>query len=100
MQAVGSCVSEVMTGKPGNQIPIEHKIDSKTLYDSLISTKPIEEKTMRHVLAWIKQQKDEFKTVSSISWIPNQQMLADVLTKKGVKADPLLVAVTRGRLEC
>ena len=92
-------ISEVMTGKPGKQVPVEHKIDSKTLHDSIISTKPIEEKTMRHVLAWIKQQKDEFMTVSKISWIPNQLMLADVLTKYGVKTDPLLAAVTKGRLE-
>ena len=54
---------------------------------------------MRHVLACIKQKKDEFMTVFKISWIPNQLMLADVLTKNGVKTDPLLAAVTKGRLE-
>ena len=54
---------------------------------------------MRHVLACIKQQKDEFMTVSKISWIPNQLILADVLTKNGVKTDPLLAAVTKGQLE-
>ena len=70
----------------------------KTIYDSINSTKPIEEKTMRHLLARIKQQKDEFKNVSRIEWIPNQQMLADILTKKGVKSDLLIAAVMRGRL--
>ena len=92
-------ISEIMTGKPGSNIPIEHKIDSKTLHDSIQSTKPIEEKTLRHLLAWIKEQKDELKNVSEINWIPNQLMLADILTKKGVKANPLLSAVTRGRLD-
>ena len=80
-------------------IPVEHIIDSKTLRDSVFSTKPIEEKTTRHLLAWIKQQKEEFKNISKIDWIPNQQMLADNLTKKGVKADLLLSALRRQRLE-
>ena len=90
-------IHEVMTGKPG-YIPVEQKIDSKTLYDSVRSTKPVEEKTMRHVLAWIKQQKEEEKTVTRIDWISNKLMLADILTKKGVKPDPLLRAVTEGRI--
>ena len=89
-------IQEVMTGKKGH-IPIEHKIDSKTLHDSVLSTKPIEEKTMRHLLAWMKQQLEE-KYVRQIDWIPNKLMLADILTKKGVKSDPLIRAVTRGRI--
>ena len=92
-------ISEIMTGKTGNTVPVIHKIDSKTLYDSIISTKPIEEKTTRHLLAWIKQQKDELQNISKIEWIPNTLMLADILTKKGVKADSLLSVVTRGRLD-
>ena len=89
-------IYEIMTGKAGH-IPVEHKIDSKTLLDSVVSTKPIEEKTMRHVLAWMKQQLEENK-VKKVDWIPNQLMLADILTKKGVKSDPLLRAVTRGKI--
>ena len=76
-----------MNGRPGNTLPLIHKIDSKTLHDSIISTKPIEEKATRHLLAWIKQQKDELKYISSIEWIPTTLMSADILTKKGVKSD-------------
>ena len=87
-----------MTGKIGSRLSVKHRIYSKTLYDSMNSTKPKEEKTIRHLLAWIKQQKDEFKNVSRIEWISNQQMLTDILTKKGVMSDLLLAAVMRGRL--
>ena len=52
---------------------------------------------MRHLLAWMKQQLEE-KYVRQIDWIPNKLMLADILTKKGVKSDPLIRAVTRGRI--
>ena len=88
-----------MTGQISSKLSVEHRIDSKTLYDSIISTKPIEEKTTRHLLAWIKQQKDELTNVSRIDWISNNHMLADILTKKGVKADLLLAAVTRGKIQ-
>ena len=47
-------ISEIMTGKPGKHIPVEHRIDSKTLLDSIVSTKTIEEKSTRYFLAWIK----------------------------------------------
>ena len=91
-------ISEIMTGKSGSQIPVEHKIDSKTLHDSIVSTKPIEEKTMRHLIAWIKQQQYEYNHISKITWIPNHLMLADILTKKGVKSDALLCAVMKGQI--
>ena len=92
-------ISEIMTGQIASKLSVEHRIDSKTLYDSIISNKPIEEKTTRHLLAWIKQQKDELRNVSRIDWISNNHMLADILTKKGVKADLLLAAVTRGKIQ-
>ena len=92
-------ISEIMTGRPGNILPVIHRIDSKTLHDSIISTNPIEEKTTRHLLAWIKEQKDELKTISEIEWIPNTLMLADILTTKGVESDALLSAVMRGHLD-
>ena len=89
-----------MTGRPGNIIPVIHGIDSKNLHDSIISTKPIEEKTARHLQAWIKQQKNKLQNIKKkIEWIPNTLMLADILTKKGVKADSLLSVGMRGRLD-
>ena len=76
-------IYEIMTGKSDGHIPVEHKIYSKTHYDSNILTKPVKEKTIRHILSWIKQQIENFKNVSRIEWISNQLMLADILTKKG-----------------
>ena len=47
-------IHEIYTGKPNSgQIPIEVKIDSKTLIDSISSTKQVEEKSIRHLVAWI-----------------------------------------------
>ena len=56
-------VEEVHTGIVSeNQIPVEMKIDSKKLHDSINSSKQVAEKTIRHLVSWIKQQKEE-KTV-------------------------------------
>ena len=85
-------VQEIYTGKSGKncgQIDILLKIDNKTLIDTLKSTKQIQEKTVRHIIAWIKQQIDERK-VKSIDWVCSEDQLADVLTKSGVKTAPIL----------
>ena len=81
-----------------DQIPVIVKIDSKTLLDSLNSSKQIDEKTVRHLIAWIKQQKDEKKTIESINWVSSAEQLADVFTKKNAKTDSILTVVTEGNL--
>ena len=48
-------IHEIYTGlvNKGN-LPVEVYIDSKTLYESIKSSKPVAEKTVRHVIAWMK----------------------------------------------
>ena len=91
-------IKEIYSGAVSEeQIPVEAKIDSKTLYDSLNSSKQVDEKTIRHLVAWIKQQKDN-KTVDSIKWVSSQEQLADVFTKKNVKTDAILTVLSEGNL--
>ena len=87
--------NEAMTGKAGGQIPVQMKIDSKTLYDSLKSTKQVEEKTIRHLIAWQKQQ-IEAKTIEKVDWVCSEEQIADVFTKKGVKSYSIIKTVTNG----
>ena len=43
---------EIVSGNMSeNQIPVEMKIDSKTLFDSLNSSKQVDEKTIRHLIS-------------------------------------------------
>ena len=91
-------IQEIYTGKvTENQIPVEVKIDSKTLHDSLHSTKQVDEKTIRHLLSWIKQQIEE-KTVQQIDWVCAEDQLADVFTKKNAKTDSILSVIQEGNL--
>ena len=92
-------IKEIYSGLVStNQIPIEINIDSKTLLDSLNSSRQVEEKTVRHLIAWIKQQKDEDKTVEKINWVSSAEQIADVFTKKNAKTEVILTVVTEGNL--
>ena len=93
-------IQEIYTGKSGKnsgQLDISIKIDSKTLIDSLKSTKQVQEKTVRHIVAWIKQQINEGK-VKSIDWVCLEDQLADVFTKSGVKTEPILRILRDGKI--
>ena len=89
--------NEIVTGKTGKQVPVKMKTDSKTLYDSLQSTKQVEEKTIRHLIAWQKQQ-ISMGHIKQVDWICSEDMLADCFTKKSVKSGDILKAVCNGQL--
>ena len=74
------------------------KIDSKTLQDSIYSSKPVAEKTTRHIIAWMKQQLDE-NAIEQVDLVSSKENLADVFTKKGVNADTIIRTVKNGRIE-
>lgn len=86
---------ELYTGKSKGRIPVKMNIDSKTLHDSLLSTKQVEEKTIRHLVAWIKQQVTE-GIIKNVGWVSTDEMLADVFTKKNVKTDIILDVFSKG----
>ena len=91
-------IKEIYSGLVSEeQIPVKVNIDSKTLLDSLNSSKQVDEKTIRHLIAWIKQQKED-KTIDSINWVCSQEQLADVFTKKNAKTDEILTVVSEGNL--
>ena len=92
-------IKEIYSGKVSKaQLPVIINIDSKTLLDSLNSSKQIDEKTVRHLIAWIKQQRDEERTIQSVNWVKSAEQVADVFTKKNVKTDIILTVVTEGNL--
>ena len=75
-------LAKICTGKRGKlsgQIPVCAKIDIQTLLDSLKSTKQVEEKTVGHIVAWIKQQIEE-RRVKSVDWVCSEEQLTDVFT--------------------
>ena len=75
-------ISEIYTGRKGrSQIPMIVKSDSKSLKDSLNSTKQVEEKMMRPVVQHIKDMITR-REITSFDWVDSKSCHADILTKK------------------
>ena len=91
-------IKEIYSGKVcEDQIAIEAKIDSKTLFDSLYSSKQVDEKTIRHLVAWIKQQMED-GVVKKIDWVSSSEQLADVFTKRNASTETILSVLSEGNL--
>ena len=71
------------------RIPIPIKEDSKSLVESIYSTKKVQCKTMRVVIPKIQEQMIN-RVVRNVSHISSKNQLGDVFRKKGVSAKTML----------
>ena len=76
-------------------IPIEVVTDRKSLYDAFHSKKIVLEKFLR--IALLKEFIDN-KSGTKIHYVPSQNQLANVLTKKGASSKELLKTLSKGFL--
>ena len=79
------------------KLPIAINEDSKSLIESLLSTKKVKRKTMRLVISAI-QQKINDGTISKVIHVSSKDQIADIFTKKGVKNEKLLKCLSVGNL--
>ena len=92
-------ISEIYTGKiDENKIPLVVYEDSKSLVQSIYSTKKVKRKSMRVVVSTI-QQRIKNGDVKDIHHIKSEDQLGDAFTKKGVKSFKIVRAVTKGKIE-
>ena len=64
-------------------------VDSKSLWESLHSTRQFEEKLLRNSIAGMKELM-QCGAVEKIQWVSTDKQLADCMTKKGKNASQLL----------
>ena len=67
-------------------MPITCVTDSKTLHESIYSTKQVQEVGIRVLIAWIKEQLNQ-GIVNDVIWTDTKYMVADFLIKKTVSPD-------------
>ena len=92
-------ISEIYTGKgDAFKIPIVINEDSKSLVQSLSSTKKVKRKTVRLVISSIQQSIND-GTISDIIHVSSKDQLADTFTKKGVNNEKLLKCLASGKLD-
>ena len=56
-------------------------IDSEPTLESIASSRQVERKTLRHTIVDLKERLVD-REIYTYSWLPTQEMLADVLTKE------------------
>ena len=95
---LSNMIAEVYLGKVGEPgLPLIIKEDSKSLIESVYSTRKVRKKTMRVVISSL-QQKLKQRTIEDIEHVSSQFQLADILTKKGVSSFMLLKSLEEGYL--
>ena len=79
---LSSIFSEIYTGdKKRQDIPLVVHTDSKSLLDSIFSTRKVKRKTMRVVISSMQQHLKEGK-IKNVFHISSNDQIADILTKK------------------
>ena len=95
---LSNLLSEIYTGKPKeNSIPIIANTDSKSLLESIYSTKKVKRKTMRVVISSIQEHLQN-KILTDVQHVVSKDNLADVFTKKGVSTDRILETLQNSSL--
>ena len=72
----------VVNLKQPKQVDVEAKTDNQGLWENLNNTRQCDEKMLRNSIALIKEMLEK-KEVDTVDWVETDNMLADVLTKKG-----------------
>ena len=82
----GRMMREIYDGtidlKNPKQVEVVALTDNKGLWDNLYNTRQCDEKLLRNSIALIKEMLER-NEVKSVKWVESDDMLADVLTKKG-----------------
>ena len=90
---LSNLVSELYTGdSTTNTIPIVAKTDSKSLLQSIYSTKKVKRKTMRVVISSIQQHLQN-KILTNVQHVLSKENIADMFTKKGVPTNEILSTI-------
>ena len=88
-------IKQIYSGKKGrSQIEVTMKSDSKSLKDTLESTKQIDEKYLRPVVQNIKDMITR-REIGRVDWVESAACHADILTKKSAKGSDKVLKILR-----
>lgn len=73
-------------------------IDNRSVVDAVRSTTTVDDKRLRRDISAIKQML-ELGEVKTVTWMPGDQQLADVLTKRGANGNKLLHTLHTGHID-
>ena len=86
--AAGYIYISLWRGLPWRKAVVTKQIDEKTIRHRIASMKQQkDEENTSQSITWIKQQKDEETTSQRITWVSSAYQIADVFSKKNAKTD-------------
>ena len=88
-------IYEISAGKI--HLKIKAITDNKSARDTIYSEKANDQKRLRAEIAAIKEMVDK-QEIEEVRWVAGQHMLADILTKKGVKRHGLMSVLQSGKM--
>ena len=77
-------------------VPVKAVVDNKSTVVAIHLTAPVDDKKLRRDISIIKQMLSE-KEISSVSWCPGKEQLADCMTKRTAPVFNLLSVFQSGR---
>ena len=96
---LGNMLSEIYSGDPTkHKVPIQIFEDSKSLVESIYSTKKVQRKTMRVVISKIQEHLLS-GIISEVKHVSSKDQLGDVFTKKGACSKNILKVLENGYIE-
>ena len=88
-----------MLGIGEEDILIEAFCDCNDTVAAIVANKPLPNSKSRLAaleIARIKEMKD-LKMIHSVQWVPTNQQLGDIFTKRGASTEPIIQTVSKGR---
>jgi len=86
-------LTEVLNGPALNIFAV---VDNKSVVDAIFSTKSVDDKRLRVDVGGVKEMINDH-IVTSVRCIPGCEMLADLLTKRGVEKFSILNMLKKGK---
>ena len=74
------------------EMPIQCKVDNKSLVDALSSAKQVDDRRLRIDIA-VFDEILEKKEINNVSWVDTSSQLTDCLTKRGASTEKLRAAL-------
>ena len=86
---------EITGGKVN--LKIKAITDNRSARDTIYSEKANDQKRLRAEIAGVKESIEE-GLIEEVKWVPGASMLADILTKQGVKSESLMSVLQEGKM--
>ena len=93
---VAELAGHILSPRKDESLKVHSITDSRSLYETLGSTKLVSDKRLRAEISALRQMVNEGKV--SVEWVEGAKQLADVLTKQGVSWKLLQFVLREGKL--